>query len=104
MPPIEVGVTRAIGAVIPDLTRKTSTDATSVNSNVANAIAAPSASVAAKSALATTAALEPGQAPVDADRVAQIRKAVESGSYPLVPTRIADAMIAAGMLLRSGQA
>ena len=38
----------------------------------------------------------------DADRVAQIRKAVENGSYPLVPARIADAMIAAEMFLRKG--
>jgi len=40
-------------------------------------------------------------APVDADRVAEIRKAIEDGRYPVVPTRIADAMIAAGLLLRT---
>ena len=39
-------------------------------------------------------------APVDAERVAQIRKAIEEDRYPVVPTRIADAMIAAGLLLR----
>jgi negative regulator of flagellin synthesis FlgM len=39
-------------------------------------------------------------APVDADRVAEIRKAIEDGRYPVLPTRIADAMIAAGLLLR----
>lgn len=33
--------------------------------------------------------------PVDAERVAQIREALRDGSYPLVPTRIVDAMIAA---------
>ena len=33
--------------------------------------------------------------PVDADRVTQIRNALRDGSYPLVPTRIVDAMIAA---------
>lgn len=33
--------------------------------------------------------------PVDADRVAEIRKALQEGTYPLVPTKIADAMIAA---------
>jgi negative regulator of flagellin synthesis FlgM len=38
--------------------------------------------------------------PVDAGRVAEIRRAVENGSYPLTPTRIADAIIAAGFLLR----
>lgn len=41
---------------------------------------------------ASVGAAEP---PVDADRVAEIRKALQDGSYPLVPTKIADAMIAA---------
>lgn len=31
----------------------------------------------------------------DAERVAQVRKAIEDGRYPLVPAKIADAMIAA---------
>jgi negative regulator of flagellin synthesis FlgM len=44
-------------------------------------------------------AVDPGEAPVDTDRVAVIRRAVEQGAYPLVPARIADAIIAAGMLL-----
>lgn len=39
------------------------------------------------------------QIPVDADRVAEIRGALQDGSYPLVPARTADAMIAARMLL-----
>lgn len=33
--------------------------------------------------------------PVDGERLAQIRAALKDGSYPLVPTEIADAMIAA---------
>ena len=41
-----------------------------------------------------------GPVPVDQDRIAQIRKAVENGTYPVIPTRISDAMIAAGMMLR----
>ena len=40
-------------------------------------------------------------APVDAERVAEIRQAIEDDRYPVIPTRIADAMIAAGMLLRT---
>ncbi|HEY6816603.1 MAG TPA: flagellar biosynthesis anti-sigma factor FlgM [Croceibacterium sp.] len=40
-------------------------------------------------------------APVDAERVAEIRKAIEDDRYPVIPTRIADAMIAAGLLLRT---
>lgn len=47
-------------------------------------------------------ALAGASAPVDEDRVAEIRHAVEQGRYPVVPTRIADAMIAAGYLLRAG--
>lgn len=37
--------------------------------------------------------------PVDAERVKQIKAALADGSYPLVPTRIADAMIAAQVSL-----
>jgi negative regulator of flagellin synthesis FlgM len=33
--------------------------------------------------------------PIDRERVEQIRAALQDGSYPLVPTKIADAMIAA---------
>ena len=33
--------------------------------------------------------------PVDNDRVAEIRSALRDGTYPLVPAKIADAMIAA---------
>jgi negative regulator of flagellin synthesis FlgM len=40
-------------------------------------------------------------APVDAERVATIRKAIEDGSYPIIPMQVADAMIAAGLLLRT---
>lgn len=35
--------------------------------------------------------------PVDAERVAQIRRALEDGRYPIVPAKIADRMIAAQM-------
>ena len=63
----------------------------------------PKRSEGPETAVVKSDALDPGQAPIDSERVALIRKAVESGNYPLVPTRIADAMIAAGMLLRDGQ-
>lgn len=33
--------------------------------------------------------------PFDADRVAEIRKAIEEDRYPMVPAKIADALIAA---------
>lgn len=93
MPPIEVGAPRAIGAVSAEIARRAGGKAST---------AAPAAQTPA-SLVATSEALDPGQAPVDSDRVAEIRKAVESGEYPLVPARIADAMIAAGMFLRTGK-
>jgi len=37
--------------------------------------------------------------PIDTERVDAIRKALEDGTYPLVPTKIADAMIAARLML-----
>jgi negative regulator of flagellin synthesis FlgM len=43
--------------------------------------------------------IEPGQPPVDSERVAEIRAALQDGSYPIVPTEIADAMIAARYML-----
>lgn len=55
------------------------------------------------SAVVRSRELDPGQPPVDAERVEQIRQAIEQGRYPIVPAKVADAMIAAGMLLRSGK-
>ncbi|GAA4044856.1 flagellar biosynthesis anti-sigma factor FlgM [Parerythrobacter jejuensis] len=49
------------------------------------------------------AAIEPGQPPVDSDRVAEIRSALKDGSYPIVPTQIADALIAARLMLGHGE-
>ena len=100
MPPIEFGptgpqATRPIGAV----------DAKKVNAKpvtrhpVANDTARSHASE--HSAVVRSAALDPGPQPIDNDRVAMIRKAIEQGHYPMVPTKVADAMIAAGLLLRS---
>ncbi len=62
--------------------------------------AAPLARPAAPSA-AGPAIPGPGSAPIDGERVIEIRKAVEEGRYPVIPTRIADAMIAAGFLPRT---
>jgi negative regulator of flagellin synthesis FlgM len=53
--------------------------------------------------MVSTTALAPGAPPVDAQRTAQIRKALENGTYPVLPTKISDAMIAAGMVLRIGK-
>lgn len=96
MPPIEMGPARRAGAIESRPARVTGSDPTgSVGA------AKPATSVSAAPSVETSKALEAGQPPVDAERVALIRKAVESGTYPVVPAKIADAMIAAGMLLRT---
>ncbi|WP_052761981.1 flagellar biosynthesis anti-sigma factor FlgM [Aurantiacibacter luteus] len=40
-------------------------------------------------------------APIDAERVGEIRNALRDGTYPILPARIADAMIAARLMLSS---
>jgi negative regulator of flagellin synthesis FlgM len=92
MPPIEVGQTRPIGAFDVRIARQ----AGGLRDQAARADEP-------MSAVALSDALSPGEAPVDSDRVELIRKAVESGNYPVVPAKIADAMIAAGLLLRKGE-
>lgn len=57
---------------------------------------APDPAVAETSARETAKALA-AKPPVDADRVHQIRRALQEGRYPLVPAKIADRMIAAQM-------
>lgn len=96
MPPIEISPhaprpVRAIGA----------SDARIAHDPVANDTARAHAS--SNSAVTRSTALDPGEPPIDSDRVATIRKAIERGSYPVIPTRVADAMIAAGLLLRSAK-
>jgi negative regulator of flagellin synthesis FlgM len=41
--------------------------------------------------------------PVDSERVTEIRTALREGTYPLVPARVADAMIAANFILIEGE-
>lgn len=92
MPPIEVGSTSALSAINAWFARASGTASQQTTSLAAWS---DSPTVDASSAL------DPGSVPVDTDRVAEIRKAVENGTYPVIPTQIADAMIAAGVLLRS---
>lgn len=47
--------------------------------------------------------VDAAQPPVDAERVAQIREALKDGNYPILPVKIADAMIAARMMLGLGE-
>ena len=43
------------------------------------------------------------EAPVDHERVTELRQAIEQGHYPLDSRKTADAMIAAGFMLRNEQ-
>jgi negative regulator of flagellin synthesis FlgM len=90
MPRIETGPVRPVAAVDVRIARQ----AGGQDPKLEKATAQPPAVVKSE-------ALDPGQAPVDPERVSLVRKAVESGTYPVIPARIADAMIAAGILLRS---
>lgn len=99
MPPIEFGQglpgpARPVGAV--------RTNAAKAATPVVSAAApvAPSAPASAPAAaVQTSPALDPGKPPVDENRVSVIRNAIQKGTYPLLPTRVADAMIAAGLML-----
>ena len=66
----------------------------------ANVSGAPSVASAQGAAVVASSALSAGQIPVDSDRVSAIKRAIQTGNYPIVPTKIGDAMIAAGLLLR----
>jgi negative regulator of flagellin synthesis FlgM len=105
MSPIEIGASRPVGPVQVNTARNAGTAVAS--GPVATVNGAPVTAVAESSAAAQverSSALDAGQAaPIDAERVKVIRRAIESGSYPVIPTKIADAMIAAQMLLRTPQ-
>ncbi|GAM03385.1 flagellar biosynthesis anti-sigma factor FlgM [Novosphingobium sp. MBES04] len=102
MPPIEVGPAQSIGSIPSRPARPSGGEELAAVASSAPASARPEANPAPSlPAVETSAALDPGAAPVDTDRVSQIRKAVEAGTYPLVPAQIADAMIAAGVMLRT---
>ena len=63
--------------------------------------AAPAAGAPASPAVELSGASDPGAPPIDQSRVAEIRKAIEQGRYPVIPLRVADALIASGLLLRT---
>lgn len=103
MSPIEIGAMRPVGPVQVNTARNAKTAA---NAPVATVESTPSAVAdsGAAAQIERSSALDAGQsAPVDGERVKVIRQAIEAGNYPVIPTKIADAMIAAQMLLRTAQ-
>ncbi|WP_298193418.1 flagellar biosynthesis anti-sigma factor FlgM [Novosphingobium sp.] len=100
MSSLEIGAARPVSAVqvtsVGTGSKPVQTEAT------AETPKAPALAVAtAAPQVETSEAVKAGAAPVDQERVQTIRHAIETGTYPVLPTKIADAMIAAGMLLRS---
>ena len=92
MPPINFGPALPIGAVD---TRSARTASGGTARTDKSASPAPG--------VIKSDALDPGQPPVDVERTQQIRKAVESGTYPILPAKVADAMVAACVLLRTAK-
>ncbi|MCX7283962.1 MAG: flagellar biosynthesis anti-sigma factor FlgM [Novosphingobium sp.] len=105
MPPIEIGAARPVGPVqVPAQAgaARAAKTPTGAPAATVDSPAAPAADSGAAAQIQRSSALDAGQsAPVDFERVQVIRKAIEAGSYPVIPTKIADAMIAAQMLLRT---
>lgn len=64
-------------------------------STVAPAVQQGANAPASGVSLEVGARIDTAQAPLDNDRVAEIREALKDGNYPLVPAEIADAIIAA---------
>lgn len=58
-------------------------------------VRAPQPAVTAETSLRETAKAMAARPPVDAERVQQIKRALQEGRYPIVPAKIADRMIAA---------
>ena len=103
MSPIEIGATRPVGPVQVNTARNARTTASAPVATVESTPSAVADSGAAAQ-IERSSALDAGQnAPVDVERVKVIRQAIEAGNYPVIPTKIADAMIAAQMLLRTAE-
>ncbi|MBF9151978.1 flagellar biosynthesis anti-sigma factor FlgM [Novosphingobium jiangmenense] len=99
MSPIEIGASRPVGPVQVSTPKTTRAGSAAPATEALTPVESGAAAQVEKSS-----ALDAGQAaPVDAERVKVIRHAIETGTYPVVPAKIADAMIAAGMLLRTAQ-
>lgn len=98
MPPIETGPTRPIGRIEPG-----SLNLGALRTSAGLPETDNKTTTTAKAAVERGEALNPGEAPVNTDRVKEIRKALENGTYPILPTKVADAIIAAGLLLKVAQ-
>lgn len=97
------GVGSGVQVDVSKVRAQTTSDSLTASTQLAGS-AATGAQAGVQGTAVSTSAISAGQqAPVDMDRVSTIRKAIQSGSYPVVPTKIGDAMIAAGLLLRGAK-
>lgn len=92
MPSVELSKLQGIAATRAVATSERAQIETRAAVPRGSAAPAPGVSVEIGEATSATSA---SSAPVDAERVQQIRAALKDGSYPLVPTKIVDAIIAA---------
>jgi negative regulator of flagellin synthesis FlgM len=76
--------------IAPVASPKAVSTSTSVAANGTSNTGADTASVS----LAQTASDLAAKPPVDNDRVAEIRKAIQNGTFPIYPAKIADRLIA----------
>ena len=91
--PCSVGMARAVGPVDPRAIRAAAGEDARHSNGIARHVGP----------LKPREPLDVGEVPVDGERVGEIRKAIRNGTYPLLPTKVADAIIAAGILLRTGE-
>lgn len=91
MPSVELSKLQGIGPV----RALSDSDRTPAAARPASPLAAATAKPGVAVEVGTVGEVDLASPPVDADRVEKIRTALRDGTYPLVPTKIADAMIAA---------
>ena len=96
MPSFELTKLQAVTASRPlsDTNRAAGKPAGAAPASAANGGAAP-----AGVTLEVNGSIDTAAAPVDTDRVSQIREALKDGTYPLIPIKITDAMIAAQFII-----
>ncbi|TRD11085.1 flagellar biosynthesis anti-sigma factor FlgM [Erythrobacter insulae] len=97
MPSIEVSKLQGIAAP----RTVSGGDRAQIDARTAQTAVNTAAKVDAGVKLEVGASIDAAQPPINNERVAEIRTALEKGNYPLVPTQIADAMIAAQISLET---
>ncbi len=96
MPSVELSKLQAIGPARP------LSDADRTQGDARTPVGSAPAAAAKPGIMVEVSAptdMDPAKPPVDPERVEKIRAALRDGSYPLVPTKIADALIAAQVSL-----